>query len=159
MTDSAITVPAATTLAAQLLHVPASNISIERMATGTSTSHDGWLDAEHAVLAHGDFDAMHIFQQNGLYTGIIDFGEIRGADRWYDLGHFHLHDDESLALPVLLQGYNEITPLPPNAEERILFASLLIAVRALSRSLQKRAANHYTPRLLQTLRVDIAALA
>ncbi|MEZ4616734.1 MAG: phosphotransferase [Caldilineaceae bacterium] len=33
---------------------------------------------KQAVLAHGDFDGTHIYQQAGVYSGIIDFGEIRG---------------------------------------------------------------------------------
>jgi aminoglycoside phosphotransferase (APT) family kinase protein len=51
-----------------------------------------WLDIEQALLAHGDFDATHIYQEHGHYTGIIDFGEIRGGDSFYDLGHFQMHD-------------------------------------------------------------------
>lgn len=47
-------------------------------------------EGEQGYLAHGDFDTTHIYQDNGRYTGIIDFGEIRGADRWYDLGYFHM---------------------------------------------------------------------
>jgi aminoglycoside phosphotransferase (APT) family kinase protein len=44
-------------------------------------------------LAHGDFDATHIWlDDHGRYAGIIDFGEMRGADRHFDLGHFLLHD-------------------------------------------------------------------
>src|SRR6266699_2218297 len=38
-----------------------------------------WLDVEKAWLAHGDFDATHIYQEHGRYTGIIDFGEIGAA--------------------------------------------------------------------------------
>ena len=49
-----------------------------------------------AWLAHGDFDATHIFQQDGCFTGLIDFGEVRGAESWYDLAHFALHDGERL---------------------------------------------------------------
>jgi aminoglycoside phosphotransferase (APT) family kinase protein len=47
-------------------------------------------------LAHGDFDATHIYfdQETGQYTGIIDFGEGRGAEIEYDLGHALLHDGE-----------------------------------------------------------------
>ena len=56
--------------------------------------YDCLLDSEQAYLAHGDFDTTHIFQENGRYTGIIDFGEIRGTSRWYDLGHFHMSDGE-----------------------------------------------------------------
>ena len=43
-------------------------------------------------LAHGDFDATHIYQRDGLYTGVIDFGEMRGAEPHYDLAYFLVQD-------------------------------------------------------------------
>ena len=107
---------------------------------GLVEAHPSWLDADHAVLAHGDFDVTQIFQQDGRYTGIIDFGEIRGADRWYDLGHFRMHDGETLPRPVLdwlLEGYRSVAPLPADDRQRIAFASLLIGVRALARALER----------------------
>ncbi len=100
-----------------------------------------WLDVEQAWLAHGDFDATHIYQEHGRYTGIIDFGEIWGGDPFYDLGHFQVHDGETLparVLPYLLAGYKEVVQLPPDYEQRIHFSSLLIATRALTRSMKKR---------------------
>ncbi len=102
---------------------------------------DAWLDVEKAWLAHGDFDTTHIYQEHGCYTGIIDFGEIRGGDPFYDLGHFQVHDGETLparVLPYLLEGYKEVVQLPPDYEQRIHFSSLLIATRALTRSMKKR---------------------
>ena len=102
---------------------------------------DAWLDEEQACLAHGDFDATHIYQEHNRYTGIIDFGEIRGGDPFYDLGHFQVHDGETLpsrVLPYLLQGYREVVQLPPDYEQRIHFSSLLIAIRTLARSMKKR---------------------
>lgn len=36
------------------------------------------------VLVHGEFDTSHIFGRDGEYTGLIDFGEIRGADYSFD---------------------------------------------------------------------------
>jgi aminoglycoside phosphotransferase (APT) family kinase protein len=96
-----------------------------------------WLDADQTVLAHGDFDATHIYHLDGQYTGIIDFGEIRGVDPFYDLGHFALHEGETipdLMLPHLLRGYGEITPLPADHMPRIHLWSLLIGVRARARS-------------------------
>jgi aminoglycoside phosphotransferase (APT) family kinase protein len=41
---------------------------------------------EKAVLVHGDLDVTHIFVVGGHYSGVIDFGEVRGADRYFDLG-------------------------------------------------------------------------
>lgn len=98
------------------------------------------LATKNAVLVHGDLDASHIFHQQGEYSGIIDFGEIRGADPLYDLGHFALHDGEKIpcrVLPSLLAGYGEVTPLPPDAEPRVWLWSLLIGVRALARSIAR----------------------
>lgn len=96
------------------------------------------LGGKGARLAHGDFDVTHIYQRDGRYTGVIDFGEIRGAGRLYDLGHFCLHDGETLPvtlLPDLLAGYREVAPLPLDADRRIRRLALLIGVRALARSL------------------------
>jgi aminoglycoside phosphotransferase (APT) family kinase protein len=104
-------------------------------------AHPSWQDAEQACLAHGDFDVTQIYEQDGRYTGIIDFGEIRGADSWHDLGHFRMHDGETLpalVLDWLLEGYSSATPLPADHRRRIGFASLLIAVRALARCLERR---------------------
>jgi aminoglycoside phosphotransferase (APT) family kinase protein len=123
--------------------------------------HDGWLEAEQASLAHGDLDATHIYHQDGQYTGIIDFGEIRGADRFYDLGHAALHEREVLPyamLPDLLAGYAEVSPLPADHAVRIAFWSLLIGVRALARASHRpRAA--YRHHLTRAVREALAALA
>jgi len=99
--------------------------------------HIAWLDTPRASLAHGDLDTTHIYHAGGDYSGIIDFGEIRGADRLYDLGHFALHDGEFLpdsALPYLLVGYRDVVPLPPDHLPRIQLQAILIGVRALARA-------------------------
>lgn len=80
-----------------------------------------------AVLAHGDFDTSHIYHRENRLAGLIDFGEIRGAHREYDLGHFWI-DGERL-LPELLEGYRSITHLPPEAMRRIVQSGLLVACR------------------------------
>ena len=104
------------------------------------------LDARHAHLAHGDLDLTHIYCQDGQYTGIIDLGEIRGTGPYYDLGHFRFHDGELLttkALPYLVEGYQEITPLPSDADQRIALASLLIGVHFFARTHSRLAKHHY----------------
>ena len=124
----------------------------------TLTRHDAWLDADHGQLAHGDFDTTHIFQHGGHYTGIIDFGEIRGTDPWYDLGHFAMRDGEQLPVPLLpwlLEGYSSVTPLPPDHLQRITFANLLIGIRTASRLGQR---GRRDPSALQAIRHSIAAL-
>ncbi len=107
---------------------------------------DGLLEGEQAWLAHGDFDATHIYQENGRYSGIIDFGEIRGTDAFYDLGHFRMYDGEtlhSLVFPYLIEGYKEVASLPSDYEQRVCLSSLLIAVRTLARRLRKQRCRIY----------------
>ena len=61
----------------------------------------------------------------------------------YDLGHFKMYDGEMLpflVFPYLVEGYREVTVLPPNYEQQVSLASLLIAVRTLARTLEKRPA-------------------
>ena len=112
--------------------------------------HHAWLDGDQAWLAHGDFDLTHIYQENGRYTGIIDFGEIRGTGRFYDLGHFRLHDGEQAsyeALPSLLAGYQQVEPLPPDHDGQIAFLSLLIGIRFLGRGLRKLSNHELSPHI------------
>lgn len=63
-----------------------------------------------AFLAHGDFDHSHIFQTAEGYAGMIDFGEIRGSHRLYDLGHYRLHESDA-HFSLLAAGYHEIHAL------------------------------------------------
>jgi aminoglycoside phosphotransferase (APT) family kinase protein len=106
----------------------------------TIARHERWLDVDRAHLAHGDMDATHIYHHHGRYTGIIDFGEIRGADQIYDLAHFALHDGEMAPaplLPHLLAGYNDVAPIAADDEPRIHFLALLIGIGALARSMNR----------------------
>ncbi|MFC4068639.1 phosphotransferase family protein [Actinoplanes subglobosus] len=89
-----------------------------------------------ATLSHGDFDLTQIFCADGHYTGLIDFGETRGTDPWFDLSHFHLHDHETgpaALLPALLSGYQRIRPLPPGHEIAINDGAILLGLRQLCR--------------------------
>jgi aminoglycoside phosphotransferase (APT) family kinase protein len=68
-----------------------------------------------ATLAHGDVRLGHIFAQRGSYTGLIDLGEVHGANPAFDLGRFLLTAHDVLGappLPALLEGYREVAPLP-----------------------------------------------
>lgn len=107
------------------------------------------LDALHALaageqdrplhgghLVHGDLDVTHIYSHAGRYSGIIDFGEMRGADLCFDLGHFMLHDGETRPgrlFSSFLNGYLEISPLPDSCRRAIRSSAILLGLRQLSR--------------------------
>jgi len=84
-------------------------------------------------LAHGDFDSTHIYAdpQTHAYTGIIDFGEIRGGDPLYDLGHVWMHAAGTFGTAFfehLLAGYRDV---PDDWRGQIRLQSIAIATRAL----------------------------
>jgi aminoglycoside phosphotransferase (APT) family kinase protein len=104
-----------------------------------------------AFLAHGDFDFTHIFYDESGYAGIIDFGEIRGAHRVYDLGHFAIAGGG--ALRWLIEGYEEVAPLDQQAENDIRLTGCIIAARRIGRALMQGRAAH--PQDVSFLRTTI----
>lgn len=106
------------------------------------------LDALHALaadekdrplcrghLAHGDLDVTHIYSHAGRYSGIIDFGEMRSADSYFDLGHFLLHDGETRPARLFrsfLEGYVQVRPLPDGYCQAIRASAILLGLRQLS---------------------------
>lgn len=105
-------------------------------AIETMVEHERGRSLGQGRLAHGDFDVTPIFCDRGRYTGVIDFGEIRGAEPHFDLGHFHLHDHETVPvplLPALLDGYQQVQALPPDHEDSIHRSAVLLGLRQLCR--------------------------
>jgi Ser/Thr protein kinase RdoA (MazF antagonist) len=88
-----------------------------------------------ARLAHGDFDTSPIFQADGRYTGLIDFGEIRGTEPLFDLGHFLLQEQERTPplVDVRVAGYGEVVDLPAGHKELIRRSAVLLGLRQLAR--------------------------
>jgi Ser/Thr protein kinase RdoA (MazF antagonist) len=102
-----------------------------------------------ARLVHGDLDATPIFHAAGAYTGLIDFGELRGAEWWYDLAHFKLQDGQIDGVPELfddlVRGYREVAAVSDATLARIDRTAVLIGVRQLARWMQRfgpRATRH-----------------
>jgi len=84
-------------------------------------------------LAHGDFDATHIYQRAGRYTGVIDFGEIRGAEPHYDLAYFLVQDEPEAMLGDVIAGYAEITQPPADLTVRLRRSATVIVATQLCR--------------------------
>jgi aminoglycoside phosphotransferase (APT) family kinase protein len=100
---------------------------------------EGASVADVSFLAHGDFDITHVFENRGRYTGIIDFGEIRGTERGYDLAHFRMQLQPPWtlqALPWLEAGYAQVEPMPFDYRVRGRRIGVLIAVHRLARWLE-----------------------
>lgn len=113
-------------------------------------------DGGSSRLAHGDFDATHIYAdpETHTYAGIIDFGEIRGADPLYDLGHVWMQRADTFGTAVfehLLDGYRECGDLPDDWRGRVRLQSIAIATRALAIRLG-RPPNPYRHALIERLR-------
>lgn len=104
-------------------------------------------DIRPASLAHGDFDSTHIYADpvTGAFSGIIDFGEIRGADHLYDLGHLLVHDGEA-GRPELfshvLAGYTRLSPQPDNVMMQICSQAIAIATRELAIQIERPASRY-----------------
>lgn len=89
------------------------------------------IQTSDARLVHGDLDTSHIFHTHGVYSGLIDFGEIMGNHPLYDLALFHFYDDlppENGAFNALLEGYGEITPLAQDDLDTIERVTLLFGI-------------------------------
>ena len=87
-------------------------------------------------LAHGDLDATHIWLDgHGRYAGIIDFGEMRGAEHHFDLGHFLLHDRDARSVALFedfLAGYAGTAALTGDHRELIRRSAIMSGLRQLS---------------------------
>ena len=91
-------------------------------------------------LAHGDFDVTPILDSGRRYSGLIDFGEIRGTEATFDLGHFLLHDAESapwLLIDDILAGYASVDPGPAEDHDAIRRSALQLGTRQLARWLTR----------------------
>ena len=88
-------------------------------------------------FAHGDFDATHIFQRDGRYTAVIDLGEMRGAERHYDLAYFLVQDPAGAMLGDLLAGYAEVAVLPGDLATRLRRSATVIVATQLSRWIER----------------------
>jgi aminoglycoside phosphotransferase (APT) family kinase protein len=117
------------------------------------------VDAAH--LAHGDLDVTHIYTHDGTYRGIIDFGEMRGAELYFDLGHFLLHDGETRSVQLFdsfLDGYTEVTALPDDHREAIRVSAILLGLRQVSLWLGPRGSRSPNSRLPRLRVAELANL-
>jgi hypothetical protein len=120
------------------------------------------LFTESAVLVHGDFDLSHIFYSqeenihnnnlkeeedillfdmnneiseniNYFYSGLIDFGEIRGNHKVFDFATFILFYQERELYSYLIDGYREISQFNQEDIYATEFMALFIILRFLGK--------------------------
>jgi aminoglycoside phosphotransferase (APT) family kinase protein len=112
-------------------------------------------------LVHGDLDVTHIYAHAGRYSGIIDFGEMRGADSCFDLGHFLLHDGETRPARLFssfLRGYLQVSPLADGHCEAIRTSAILLGLRQLSRWLSPERGYSLSRPLVQLRAAELSNL-
>jgi hypothetical protein len=93
-------------------------------------------EARQAAMAAGRDVAVINYVHAGRYSGIIDIGEMRGADSSFDLGHFLLHDRETRPASLFgsfLEGYRQVSPLPDDDLQAICTSAILLGLRQLAR--------------------------
>jgi len=101
------------------------------------------LNVKKAVLVHGDFDISHIFHSSGKFSGIIDFGEIRGNNPLFDLATFvGFYQDREL-YSYLLEGYSEIAPLTDKDLYGVELMALFIILRFLGKAVNANSREHW----------------
>ena len=90
-----------------------------------------YLDYQIGHLAHGDFDLSHIYHMDDVYTGIIDFGDIRVSSIYYDIAHLYLYSGQK-PMDYLLEGYSTIIKLPEDFLSRVKSEAFFIAMSKLA---------------------------
>jgi len=98
----------------------------EATATGPTGARGG--------AAHGDFDVSHIFAAGDTYSGLIDFGELRGTDYPFDFATLELNAEPGLhgIRAHVRAGYAELHPLPADFDRRLFVACVLSAAHRLA---------------------------
>jgi Ser/Thr protein kinase RdoA (MazF antagonist) len=123
---------------------------------------DAHLGRRGSCLAHGDYDATHIFHADAAYSGIIDLGEIRGADVLYDLAHFALHEGEHVppgSSEHVLAGYREVAALPDDLPAALPLQAVVIGVDTLARVAGRPGAETYAGFLAGAISRQLARFA
>ena len=105
-----------------------------------------------SFLAHGDFSINHIYSKNGKYSGIIDFGDIRGTSKYHDLGHFYTFSNSYFN--SLEKGYSSEYKLSNNYMEIVEVEAVIFAVSKLwwiSENRLQKTDNHPTLKLFEKI--------
>ena len=88
-------------------------------------------------------DVSHIFHYKGTYTGLIDFGEIRGCNAFYDLATFIGFYQDEKSYQYLLAGYKSKVHLSNKDLYGIELMALSILLRFLGKKYTHRSKNHW----------------
>lgn len=94
------------------------------------TNPSNFDDIKIPKLTHGDFAACHIFEDQGKYSGIIDFSDLKGTSGFSDLAHLKIYNPE--LFEGVLSGYKEIVELPENFNQLLTIELLIVALEKLN---------------------------
>lgn len=116
--------------------VSTAQIFAEPIVSALSDAVHEWCELperSQAFLSHGDFDSSHIYVDpvTGCYQGLIDLGEIRGADALYDLGHLLAHAFDPVSPDVAQRVIDQVATITPVDRHELRLQAIAIATRAL----------------------------
>ena len=103
------------------------------------------LKIDQGNLVHGDFNLNHIFQENGHLSGIIDFGDAKISNQFYDLAYFKIcHRNH---FEDLFDGFKQTITLPENWENIMKITTLAVGIRIIASEIED--INFIDPRILK----------
>jgi Ser/Thr protein kinase RdoA (MazF antagonist) len=94
------------------------------------------LDVSTSHLIHGDLNPEHIFSNDNKYSGIIDFGDMKGASRYHDLVNYWFTTDQHYQ--DLEDGYFLNHKRPENFDETMKLERLVFVIRKIDFRLKNR---------------------
>ncbi len=92
------------------------------------------LNIDQGNLVHGDFNLNHIFQENGHLSGIIDFGDAKISNQFYDLAYFKIcHRNH---FEDLFGGFKQTITLPESWENIMKITTLAVGIRIIASDIE-----------------------
>lgn len=88
------------------------------------------LDIKVGNLVHGDFCGNHIIHNDGKLTGIIDFGDSKVSNQFYDLAYLKICNRN--LFESIFRGYRSEILLPKNWKLILKLTIIIVGIRIIS---------------------------
>lgn len=92
--------------------------------------YESYFNETKSFLNHGDFDCSHIYSQGAHFTGLIDFGDLRGASQIHDICHYNVFTH--IGFKYVLEGYNTVIGNSEGINEYVDIESKIFAINIMA---------------------------